>query len=356
MRNRRWIALAVPVLLLAAACGQSGDGDGDGAETPTDDATQEGTEEPASDVPAEGEWVGDQTVYIPASPGGGFDIAVRALQQPLAEVLGVNVVPTNVEGAGGAIAATEMLGLPADGTSMMIVSRSISALPYTGSPEIDPVEDFSALGVTHQDVSALTVPADAPYQTVEEFIQFAKDNPGGITIGHSGVGGVWHAAAIMLERATGVEFSFVPYAGGSAVGTALLAGEIDAMTIGAPESRVFVEGGDATMLAVMGDERSALYPDVPTLKEEGVDVTYSVWRGYVTSSETPEDIRMELSKRLEEAAKSDANQEAMTKAGFETTWIGPEEFQQLIEEEDELIRELFEGEDFMTTVPDRLAG
>lgn len=346
MRNRRWIAISIPVLLLAAACGQSGEGNGEG--------NGDGSE--TAEVPADGEWPGPLTVYIPAAPGGGFDIAVRALQQPLSEELGADVVPTNVEGAGGSIAATGMLGLPADGTSMMIVSRSISAVPYTGSPEIDPVEDFAALGVTHQDVSALTVRADAPYQTVEDFIQFAKDNPGGVTIGHSGVGGVWHAAALMLARETGVEFSFVPYDGGSSVGAALLAGEIDAMTIGAPETRPFVEGGDATMLAVMGEERSSLYPDVPTLIEEGIDVTYTVWRGYVTSAETPDAIVTELSKRLEAAAASDANQEAMTKAGFETTWIGPEEFNKLIAEEDELIRELFEGEDFMTTVPDRVAG
>lgn len=339
MRSRRWIAIAIPVFLLAAACGQGS----------TDNGEEAG-------APADGEWPGDLAVYIPAAPGGGFDIAVRALQQPLSEELGTDVVPTNVEGAGGSIAATEMLALPADGTSMMVVSRSISAVPYTGVPEIDPVEDFAALGVTHQDVSALTVPADAPYQSVEEFIAFAEEEPGGVTIGHSGVGGVWHAAALIFARETGVEFNFVTYDGGSAVGAALLAGEIDAMTIGAPETRPFVEGGDATMLAVMGEERSTLYPDVPTLEEEGVDVTYSVWRGYVTSAETPDDVRIELSERLEASAASEANQEAMTTAGFETTWIGPDEFEELIAEEDELIRELFEGEDFMTTTPERVGG
>lgn len=343
MHNRPLIALAVPVLLLAAACGQGSDdgGNGDGS---------------SAEVPAEGEWPDSLTTYIPAAPGGGFDIAVRALQQPLSDVLGEDVVPTNVEGAGGAIAGSEMLDGPADGTSMMIVSRSISAVPYTGSPEVDPVVDFAPLGVTHQDVSALTVPADAPYQSVEEFIDFAGETPGGVVIGHSGVGGVWHAAALQLAEEAGIEFSFIPYDGGSAVGAALLAGEIDAMTIGAPETRPFVEGGDATMLAVMGEERSDLYPDVPTMTEEGVDVVYSVWRGYVTSAETPDDIRLELSARLEAAAKSDANQQAMTEAGFETTWIGPEEFGALIEEEDELIRELFEGEDFMTSSPERVGG
>lgn len=351
MRNRRWIAAAIAVpMVLLAACGSDAEGDGNGNGTTGDG----GGSNAAGEAPEAGTWPGQMSVYIPASPGGGFDIAVRALQAPLADELGVNVVPTNVEGAGGAIAATDMLGQPGDGTSMMIVSRSISAVPYTGSPEVDPVEVFSALGVTHQDVSALSVRSDAPYQTVEELIAYAKENPGGITIGHSGVGGVWHAAGLVLAREAGVEFSFVPYDGGSAVGAALMAGEIDAMTIGAPESRPFVEGGDAVMLAVMGEERSALYPDVPTLIEEGIDVTYSVWRGYVTSSDTPEAVRTELAARLEAAAKSDANQQAMETAGFETTWIGPEEFQALIEEEDELIRDLFADEDFMTTSPARV--
>lgn len=334
-RSTRYLAPVVPVLFLAAACG-----------------SDEGAAD--AEVPAAGEWTGQVNVYIPNAPGGGFDIAVRALQQSLSDELGAGIVPTNLEGAGGAIAAQEMLDQPADGTSTMVVSRSISALPYTGTPDIDPVEDLAPLGVTHQDVAALTVPASAPYQSVEEFLDYARDNPGGVRIGHSGVGGVWHAAALLLADEAGVEFSFVPYDGGSAVGTALLAGEIDAMTIGAPETRPFVDGGEATMLAVMGEERSALYPDVPTLQEEGHDVVYAVWRGYVVNAETPEDLRAEMSTRLEAAATSEAFLTAMDEAGFETTWIGPEEFGELITEEDELIRELFEGEDFMTTQPERL--
>lgn len=346
MRIKPWVALSVAVLF-TAACGNGGsEGEGD-PDAPSQDN---------SEVTGGSDWAAPLSVYIPADAGGGFDLAVRLLQRELEGELGNSVVPLNVPGAAGAIAATEMLGLPADGTSMMIVSRSISSVPYTGSPDIDPVERFAAVGVTHQDVSALSVRSDAPYQSVADMIDYARDNPGGITIGHSGVGGVWHAAALMLAREAGVEFSFVPYNGGAEVGAALLSGEIDAMTIGAPESRPFIEGGDAVMLAVMGEERSELYPDVPTLQEEGVDVTYSVWRGYVTSIDTPEDVRLELSARLEAAATNEATVTAMTEAGFEPTWIGPEEFDALILQEDELIRELFADEDFMTTTPERLGG
>lgn len=339
MRKTAKFAIALPLVLAMAAC------------APANGEAEEVIDE--SGVPAAGEWIGTTSIYIPADAGGGFDIAARALQQPLAEQLGVSVVPVNAPGAGGAIAIEEMFGQPADGTSMLITSRSISALPYTGTPDIDPVVDFIALGVTHQDIAALTVPASAPYQSVEEFVAYAQANPG-MTVGHSGVGGVWHAAALVLAREIGVEFSFIPYSGGSAVGAALLAGEIDAMMIGAPETRPFVEGGDATMLAVFGEERSGLYPDVPTLIESGIDVTYSVWRGYLTSADTPAEIVAELERRLQAAATSPAFLSAMEAAGFETTWIGSSDFQRLLEEEDVLIRELFEGEDFMVSQPARL--
>ncbi|WP_151525072.1 tripartite tricarboxylate transporter substrate binding protein [Serinicoccus kebangsaanensis] len=342
MRTIRALAVSVPLLLCLAACGDdggSGNADGGGE----------------ADVPAEGEWNGDLTVYVPAAAGGGFDIMVRGMQDQMAEALGSSVVVTNVTGASGAIAAAEMLDQPTDGTSMMVVSRSISSVPYSGSPEIDPVVDFAPLGVTVQDVSSLTVRSDAPYQSVEEFIDYAEQNPGEIQIGHSGVGSVWHAAGLLLEDAAGVEFSFVPYDGGAASNAALLAGEIDAVLNGPSETRPITDGGDAVTLGVLGDERSATLPDVPTLQEEGIDVTYYVWRGYVVSAETPEAIQEELAARLEQAATSDEYVSAMEEVGFETTWIPAGEFGDLIAEEDELVRELFEGEDFMTTMPERLS-
>ncbi|MHA6627765.1 Bug family tripartite tricarboxylate transporter substrate binding protein [Pseudonocardia sichuanensis] len=329
-------ALSLPFALVLAGCAGA-------EEAPT-----------STDAPAAGQWPGEMTLYIPNAPGGGFDIAARALQPALAEQLGESVVPTNLEGAGGAIAATQMLDDPADGTAMMITSRSIASVPYTGTPEIDPVLHLAPIGVTHQDVSALTVRADAPYDTVAEFLDHARANPGGVRIGTAGTGGVWHAAGLLLARAAGVEFTFIPYDGGSSAGNALVAGEIDAVTIGAPETRPFVEGGDARMLAVMGEERSSLYPDVPTLQEQGIDVTYAVWRGYVVDAETPEPIRLELAERVRAAAEDPAYQTAMAGAGFETTWIGPAEFGELITQEDELIRQLFAGEDFMTTRPERV--
>jgi len=339
MRRSRPVAALLPLALALVLTG------GCAAEAP-----------PPADAPAPapGEWPGELTLYIPNSPGGGFDIAARALQASLADQLGTNVVPVNLEGAGGVIAATQMLDEPADGTSMMITSRSLSAVPYTGTPELDPLRDLAPVGVTHQDVAALTVRSDAPYSTLDEFIEYARANPGQVRIGTAGAGGVWHAAGLQLARAAGVEFGFVPYDGGASAGNAMMAGEIDAVTIGAPEARPFVEGDGATMLAVMGEQRSDLFPEVPTLIEQGIDVDYAVWRGYVVDAETPEAIRLELAQRLRAAAEDPAYQEAMTAAGFETTWVDPAGLGELLAEDDQLIRELFDGEDFMTTRPERL--
>lgn len=381
-RTRRCGALIAALALVVAACGDDDDAAENDEPTPTegssnadadaadddgddgddgDDAgaggdTDEGgaTTDPPAEADAEID--GTITIIVPANAGGGFDIAARSLQPAIAETAGNDVVVQNLPGAGGAIGAERLFSEDADGTTMMIVSRSISALPYTGTPEIDPVTDMAPVGVTHQDVAALTVRADAEYQTIDEFLAYAAENPGEILIGTSGTGGVWHAAGLTLAREAGVEFSFIQYDGGSAAGNALIAGEIDAVTIGAPETRPFIESGDAVMLGVMGAERSALYPDVPTFQESGVDVEYVVWRGYVVDSETPDDVRLALSELVEEAAASETNQTAMANAGFETTWIGPDEFGMLISDEDEQFRELFGGEAFVVSEPERVAG
>ncbi|WP_046469645.1 tripartite tricarboxylate transporter substrate binding protein [Allosalinactinospora lopnorensis] len=335
MGKASWPAGGAVIVLLATACADGSGGPAE-AEAPT------------------GDWPEELTLYIPNPPGGGFDIAARAMQPQIAEAIGNDVVPVNQDGAGGAVAAEQMLSEPADGNRMMIVSRTISSLPYTGTPELDPLHDLEPIGVTHRDVSALSVAADSPYESVEDLLVEARDNPGDITIGTSGEGGVWHAAGVVLEQAADVEFEFIPYEGGSDAGQAVASGEVDATTIGAPETAPFIENDSLRMLGVMDSERVGLFPDVPTFAEAGVDdVEYVVWRGFVVSSETPEDVRAELGSRVEEAVTSEATVEAMEDAGFDPTWEGTEEMRALMEGEDALFPELFADTDVVVSEPER---
>lgn len=356
-RRRFHVAALVGSALVLAACGQD-------ADAPAADDAPAGGETAAPGETAGGDcaigadesWPDALTIYVPAPAGGGFDIVVRLLQPILSEELGNDIVVVNMPGAGGAVAGQQMLSEPADGTRMEIVSRSAMSVPYTGTPEFDPLTVLQPVGVAAQDVSAVTVRADAPWNSLQEFLDAAGESPGEIQVGTSGIGGVWHAAGLRLARAADVEFTFIPYAGGSDAANALVAGEIDAITTGAPEVQSIVDAGEAKVLAVMGEEPSSLYPDVPTLEEEGIDVTYAVWRGFVVDEETPDCIVAELENRVEAAVTSPEYEEAAANAGFEVFWATSEEFRQFMEEEDELVRELFEGEDFMMTEPERVSG
>lgn len=359
--------LLLVLAVVGAACGSEDDGETgaepDGEEVAADDSDDE-TEpddseadadetDEADDADAAGEaWDSPLTVYIPAAPGGGFDIAVRAMQPYIAEAIGNDVIPENLEGAGGAVAAEQMLSQPADGTSMMVVSRTIMSVPYTGTPELDPLNDLQPLGVTHEDVAALSVAADAPFDTVEEFVAYAQENT--VRIGTSGEGGVWHAAGVILEEALGVDFEFIPYGGGSPAGQAAASGEVDAVTIGAPETLPFIENGELKMLAVMDAERVDLYPDVPTFPEEGYDdAQYKVWRGFMIHGETPQDVRDELAARVEAAVTGADSIAAMEDAGFVPTWEGPDTLQSYMEDEDVQFQQIFDGTGVIVSQPER---
>lgn len=362
---KTWILLLV-LALVGAACG-GGNGDEGSAPADTETTTEDDGSEPTDtetttgDDGTEGEgdgsaagepWPDALTIYIPAAPGGGFDIAVRTMQEHIVEAIGNDVIPENLEGAGGAVAAEQMLGEEPDGTSMMVVSRTVMSVPYTGTPQLDPLNDLKPVGVTHQDVAALSVAADAPYDTVEEFVEYAQENT--VRIGTSGEGGVWHAAGVILERALDVDFEFIPYEGGSPAGQAAASGEVEAVTIGAPETLPFIENGDLKMLAVMDDQQVDIYPDVPTFADEGYeDAMYKVWRGFMLSGETPDDVRDDLASRIEEAVTSEGSTAAMREAGFVPTWQGPDEMLALMEQEDQQFQEIFEGTGVIVSQPER---
>lgn len=359
MRALKTWSFLLALALVSVACGtDSPETEDPGAQEPTetaedDEAAAEEAPEADEDAPDEGEaWSDPLTIYIPAAPGGGFDIAVRAMQPHIADSIGNDVIPENIEGAGGAVAAEQMLSEPADGTSMLVTSRTIMSVPYTGTPELDPLNELKALGVTHEDAAALSVAADAPYDTIEEFIEYAQENT--VTIGTSGEGGVWHSAGVILEQALGVDFEFIPYGGGSPAGQAAASGEVDAVTIGAPETLPFIENEELKMLGVMGEERVDLYPDVPTFVEEGYDdAVYIVWRGFLVHGDTPDDVRDELAARVEEAVTSEESMAAMEDAGFVPTWQGPDELQSFMEEEDVLFQEIFADTGVVVSEPER---
>ncbi|MGI9570809.1 MAG: tripartite tricarboxylate transporter substrate binding protein, partial [Desulfobulbia bacterium] len=158
-------------------------------------------------------------------------------------------------------------------------------------------EDFDTVARIITEDYSITVRADAPWQTLDEFIAYAKANPGKIKMGFSGFGSSTHIVAAAFGQKFGLEFAFVPYKGGSKTVAATMGGHIDANTHHPAETKAGVDAGKLRVLATMGPKRSNLYPDVPTMQELGHDWVVSQWRGIAM----PKGVSADVKKAWEEA-------------------------------------------------------
>jgi tripartite-type tricarboxylate transporter receptor subunit TctC len=221
--------------------------------------------------------------------GGGTDVLARAFSDASRKHIGQAIIVTNKPGASGAIGLTDVLKANPDGYKIAMVTAELTTLPHMGVIKFTH-EDFTAIAMLNADPAAITVKADAPWNTVEEFLAAAKKVPGEFRVGNGGIGSTWHLAAAAVEDKTGVKFSHIPYAGAAPASLSLLGGHIEALSVSAAEVSVHVAAGKLKTLAVMADKRIKGFENVPTLKERNIDVAISVWRGLCAPKNTPPEV------------------------------------------------------------------
>lgn len=279
-------------------------------------------------------------VIVPAAAGGGTDLTARALADAAKDDLGQGIGILNKPGGSGSVGMTEGASAKPDGYTVTMVFVELALYEHLGISPLTP-DEFKALGMINLDPAALTVPIDAPYDTVEEFIEYAKENPGQVSVGNSGTGSIWHIAAASIEKGTGIELNHVPHEGATPAVTALVGGHIDAVTVSPAEVRSQIEAGNLKTLAIMGDERSDLLPDIPTFKELNIDVNnVGTWRGLMVPKDTPDDVAKKLEESFLEAAKSDEFVEFMETNGLGIQIKSSEEFEEFIKENQETYGEI----------------
>jgi len=239
------------------------------------------------------------TVICPWAAGGGTDAILRALCREAEKFLGQTIVVTNVTGGGGAIGHSAIMQAPNDGYSLGMITFELNSLPPQGLIPFD-YTAFDPLMCVNKDAAALTVPADAPYNTLKEFIAYAKANPNKVTIGNAGPGSVWHIAAGLMAEAAGIKVIHVPFDGGAPAATALVGKHINAVSISVAEVRGHVQAGALKILGVMDTNRNELFPQVPTFQEQGLDVCFGTWRGLAL----PKGVKPEFKAILAKAFKS----------------------------------------------------
>ncbi|WP_119305931.1 Bug family tripartite tricarboxylate transporter substrate binding protein [Cohaesibacter haloalkalitolerans] len=278
-------------------------------------------------------------LIVPYSAGGGTDLVARAFADAANKHLSKAIGVVNRTGGGGAVGLTAIAKARPNGYTVGMGTAEITMLPHMGLATFK-ADEFKAVAQLNADPSAITVRADAPWNTVEEFLAYAKEHPGEVRVGNSGTGAIWHLAAEALSKETGVKFNNVPFEGANPAVTSLLGGHIEAVSVSPAEVSNFVKAGTLKMLGVMADERVKAFPDVPTLKEGGIDLSIGTWRGIVVPNKVPEDALKVIGEVTKQAADDPAFQEQLAKMNLNFFYLDGEAFQKKIAHDDVYYKQL----------------
>jgi len=243
------------------------------------------------------------TLIVQANPGGGSDLSSRALADQLSTVLGVDIIVENRPGAGGATALEYVADLPADGYTIGFGPVELAMLKTTQNADVLP-EYYDLLGQIMLAPGAISVGADSPYETLEQLLEASKTEP--ITVGNSGAGSIWEAAAKAIAIESGGEFINVPHEGGAPAVAAAIGSQIDAVVSGAGEAKAGHADGTLRVLAVLHDEEHPDLPGVPTATDAGYPVEFGGWGGIYAPAGLPDDVHTALESGIETAVASEA--------------------------------------------------
>jgi len=269
-------------------------------------------------------------MICPWSSGGGTDLLLRKLASEFEKVVGRTVTVTNVTGGGGAIGHAAIMRAPPDGYSIGMITFELNSLPPQGLIPFT-WKDFDPIMRINVDPSALTVQKNAPFNNLKDFVAHAGADPDAVTIGNSGPGSVWHIAAAAMADELGIKVKHVPFDGAAPAVTALIDGDLTAVSVSVAEVRGPVATGSLKMIGVMGETRSDLFPDVPTFAEQGVKATFGTWRGIGLPKGVPSDIRAKIAAALKTAFEAKEFQYFARTAGLNLAYQNDKDFSAFLE-------------------------
>lgn len=271
------------------------------------------------------------TFIVAYAPGGSTDLTARILAPFIEENLGegATVVVENRPGAGGEIGFTALAEAAPDGYTIGFVNTpNILTIPIEREVAYH-WQDLELLGNVLDDPSGFSVEQNGPFKSLDELVAYAKENPGAVTVGTTGVGSDDHLAMLAFQQLADVQLTHVPFPGASAVRTALAGRHISVGAINIGEAMQYVASGSAFInLGQMSNERSAIAPDVPTFQEQGYDMVFASLRGIGAPKGLPEDVRQRLADAVAKAAEDPEFLEQAAKIFAPVAYQTPEEHTQ----------------------------
>ena len=270
------------------------------------------------------------TVLFPA--GSSADVTARLLAEGMSKHLGASVIVVNRPGAGGAIGYRYVAAQKPDGYALVWNSNSISTTYHSGQLAFD-YKAFDPVARVLVESPVIAVRSDAKWKTLPELMADAKARPGVITVGNSGIGSHTHISAVALFQAAGVKVVDVPYAAAQTVPN-LLGGHVDVLVQLPGALAAQVKSGNVRLLAAMTPSRDPALPDVPTAKEQGVDMSLEAWRGIAVPKGTPKQTIAMLENAIRLTAENPEFAKASDKLGVRPAFMPSAEFGELIAKED----------------------
>ena len=272
-------------------------------------------------------------MMLPANPGGGWDTTGRTIGKAMQEAgVASSVTYDNKGGAAGAIGLAQFVnGSKGDPNAMMVMGAVMLGGIITGKPPVD-LSQATPLARLTSEYNVFVLPANSPYKTMADVVAQLKKDPGSVKWGGGSRGSTEHIAAAMIAKAVGVDpakINYVAFRGGGEAISAILGGNVTVGGSGYSEFAEYIATGKMKPIAVTSGQRLAGL-DVPTLKEQGIDVEIGNWRGVYGAPGITADQRKNLIDMLDKAVKSNSWAEAIKRNGWTPAWLAGDDFSKFV--------------------------
>ncbi|RKK01369.1 tripartite tricarboxylate transporter substrate binding protein [Pseudoroseomonas wenyumeiae] len=272
---------------------------------------------------------------VPYPPGGSTDVVGRLIGQALSEELGQPIVIENRGGATATIGSQVVAQAKPDGYTLLlsnIASHAIAATLFRSLP-YDPVKDFTHIALLVNTPTILVVNPSFPARNLADIVRLSKEKPGGLDMASSGSGSSNHLLLVRFAELTGAQLNHVPYRGGGPAMTDVIAGTVPMMSDTLPSALPHLLAGSVRPIAVSGPERSALMPEVPTFREQGIDLINLPWYGLSGPAGLEPAIVNRLSEATRKILASTELRARLGEIGSIPGDLGPEQYTTLVREE-----------------------
>ena len=271
-------------------------------------------------------------LIVPYTPGTGADILARLLAPKLGERWNAAIVTENKPGATGHIGTEHVATSAPDGHTLLVVATSFGTTPaLKSSLPFDPVKSFSPVALIATSGLVVVIHPQLPARTLREFIDLAKRQPGKMHYSSPGNGGPQHLAMELLKLETGIDIVHVPYKGAAGALQDVVGGHVQATIAAVQTAHPNVQSGKLRALGIMSAERSPAYPDVPTMKEQGLsELEVETWYGAFAPADTPSAVIRKINGEIDAALKDAAVRAVLEKQGMTPRGGPPERLGELV--------------------------